>query len=343
MMFSPIRTERLVIRSFTTGDAPGLWQRRNDPVVARHQNWTVPFPLEKADAVVEGLVSMAGPTNDEWWMAVVADGSSGEVFGDLAVHLGSEGRIAEVGYTFASAHWGNGYAVEALQGLVDHLFDVVGITRAFGMLHPDNRASAMVLERVGFVFEGHTRLSFWLEDENSDDHIYGMTRSDREAWRDRPRTPPSDLRLVPVTVDNARSVRRLTTHKTQEAFVAPMPYSFTDALFPELVDGAPVVPWMRAIQADGEPVGFMMVAITTDHHPEPFLWRLLIDRTHQRRGIATWALDLLEDELRGMGDTTLLVSWVDGKGSPDRFYLERGFEPTGNVVDGEIEARKQLV
>jgi RimJ/RimL family protein N-acetyltransferase len=342
-MFAPIRTERLTIRAFAEGDAQGLWERRNEPEVARFQNWSVPFPRERIAALVDELIGMDGPTNEEWWLAVVADASTGEVFGDLALHLGSEGRTAEVGYTFATAHWGKGYAVEALQGLIDHLFDDVGITRAFGMLHPENRPSAMVLERAGFRFEGHTRLSFWLGDENSDDHIYGMVRSDWEAWRNRPRTPPSDLRLVPVTADNQRTVLGLRTHKTQEAFVAPMLYSFADALFPEVVDAAPVVPWMRAIEADGELVGFVMVALTTAHHHEPFLWRLLIDRMHQRRGIATRALDLLEDELRTMGDTTVLVSWAGGKGSPDRFYLARGFEPTGNIVDGEIEARKRLV
>jgi RimJ/RimL family protein N-acetyltransferase len=342
-MFTPIHTDRLVLRAFTADDAPGLWERRNHPEVARFQNWAVPFPREAADALVEELLAMGGPVDDEWWMAVVADATSGEVYGDVALHLGSQGHIAEVGYTLAAAHWGKGYASEALQGLVDHLFDVMGVTRAFGMLHPDNRSSAMVLERVGFVFEGHTRLSFWLGDDNSDDHIYGMIRSDWEAWRSRPRTPPTELCLVPVTVDNAPTVLALRTHKSQEAFVAPMLHSFADALFPEVVDGAPVVPWMRAIEADGEVVGFMMVALTTEHHPEPYLWRLLIDRMHQRRGIASRALDLLEDELRAMGDAAMVVSWEEGRGSPDRFYLARGFEATGNIVDGEVEARKQLV
>ncbi|MGF1664907.1 MAG: GNAT family N-acetyltransferase [Acidimicrobiia bacterium] len=342
-MFTPIPTDRLLIRAFAADDAQGLWERRNDPEVARHQNWTVPFPRDEVDTLVAELIAMDGPTNDEWWMAVVADAITGEVYGDVALHLGSQGRIAEVGYTFAAAHWGKGYAAEAVQGLVDHLFEVVGVTRVFGMLHPDNRSSAMVLERVGFLFEGHTRLSFWLGDENSDDHIYGMIRPDWEAWRNRPRTPPSELRLVPVAADSSGAVLGLSTHKTQEAFVAPMLDSFADALFPEVVDGAAVVPWMRAIEADGETVGFMMVALTTEHHPEPYLWRLLIDRVHQRRGIASRTLDLLANELRAMGDTTVLVSWVEGKGSPDRFYLARGFEPTGTIVDGEIEARKRLV
>jgi diamine N-acetyltransferase len=109
-----------------------------------------------------------------------------------------------------------------------------------------------------------------------------------------------------------------------------------------VVDGAPVVPWMRAVVADDEIVGFVMLALRTDHHPEPFLWRLLIDRLHQRRGIGGRVLELVAEECRKMGDRSLLTSWVEGKGSPRPFYLRHGFEPTGKIVDEETEARRQL-
>jgi diamine N-acetyltransferase len=145
-----------------------------------------------------------------------------------------------------------------------------------------------------------------------------------------------------VTQENSATVRALSTHHSQRAFVAPMLVSLADALIPEVMDGAPVVPWLRAIDADGQVVGFVMLALTTPHHREPFLWRLLIDRLHQRRGIASRALELIADECRAMGDATLLVSWVEGKGSPQPFYLARGFVPTGRIVDGETEARRQL-
>jgi RimJ/RimL family protein N-acetyltransferase len=341
-VFIPIRTDRLLIRPFVPDDAAGLAARRNDPEVARLQNWEVPYPVERAEKVVSDLVAMEGPANDEWWMAVVADPDSGQVLGDLALHLTWQGRTAEVGYTFAREHWGRGYATEALAALIEYLYQGLGVTRVFGMLHPDNVASAMVLERTGLLFEGHTRSSFWLGDEVSDDWIYGMTRPDWEKWRDRPRHPPQSIGLVEVTTENERIVYKLATHKTQEAFVAPMSGSYADALFPEVVDGAPVVPWMRAVVADDEIAGFVMLALRTDHHPEPFLWRLLIDRLHQRRGIGGRVLDLVAEECRKMGDRSLLTSWVEGKGSPRPFYLRHGFEPTGKIVDEETEARRQL-
>jgi RimJ/RimL family protein N-acetyltransferase len=342
LVFTPITTSRLVVRSFTPGDVDGFHARRNDPDVARYQDWVTPYPRSESERVVSEIVAMDGPENDEWWMAIVADRVTNEVYGDLALHLTDGARTAEIGYSFGSAHWGHGYAVESLEALVAYLFNDLDVTRIFGMLHPDNPASAMVMERTGFIFEGHTRLSFWLDGEVSDDWIYGLTRDDWAAWRNRPTWAPEGVRLVPVTVDNVRSVGGLGTHKTQERFVAPMGRSFQDALFPEVVDGSQRVPWMRAIEADGEIVGFVMLAVVTDDHPEPYLWRFLIDRTHQRRGIGDRAMDLIEAQCRSMGWAALLTSWVEGKGSPRPFYEHRGFIPTGRLIDGETEARKIL-
>ena len=277
-MFHPIHTERLRIRAIAREDAADLAERRSDAEVARFQNWAIPYGLDQAETLVAGLIGVDGPKNEEWWMAMLTLAGTANVVGDIAVRLTFEGRSAEIGYTLSREHWGRGYATEAVEGLVAYLFDEMCVARVSAMVHPDNVGSARVLERCGFLFEGHTRDSFWLGDEGSDDWIYGLTRSDWETWHDRPRGMPTTLELIPVTVANESLVYGLVTHKTQERLVAPMSASFADALFPEVVNGAPVVPWMRAIVADDETVGFSMVALATKHHPEPFLWRFLIDR-----------------------------------------------------------------
>ncbi|MGI8517885.1 MAG: GNAT family N-acetyltransferase [Acidimicrobiia bacterium] len=341
-MFTPIRTRRLLIRPFEPTDAAGSAARRNDPEVAKYQDWELPYTLERAEKRISELVAMTGPEKDQTWSAIVADGDNSEVYGDLALHLSADGHTAEVGYTFAREYWGQGYAVEALEALLEFCFDHLQVTRVFGMLHPDNPASAMVMERTGFLFEGHTKASFWLGDENSDDWIYGLIRPDWEIWRNRPRHPPKKVDLIEITVGNQPQVSKLATHKTQERFVATMADSFTDALFPEIVDGYPAVPWMRAVAADGEIVGFVMLALPHEHSREPYLWRLLIDRLHQRRGIGERVLELLIAECRSLGAETLLISWETGKGSPAPFYLSNGFEPTGRMLDVETEARKRF-
>ena len=341
-VFQPIRTARLLLRPARLADAEPLSRWRSDPEVAEYQNWIAPYSLDRAREMVAGMAAMDGPVNDDWWMLTIADLDDTIVLGELVLHLTWEGRTAEIGYTLDRDAWGRGYAAEASTALVEYLFETLGVTRVEGMLHPDNRASAMVLERVGMLFEGHTRSSFWIGDENSDDWLYGMTRPDWEAWRDRLRAAPAEVRLVEVTPETQRAVRQLATHKSQERFVSPVVNSFADALFPGEYRDAPVVPWMRAIEADGELAGFVMLALATVENPEPHLWRFLIDRMHQRRGIGARALELVIEQCRAWGNETLLVSWIPGRGTPAPMYLARGFVPTGVVDEGEIEARLQL-
>ena len=88
---------------------------------------------------------------------MIVDPDDTTVFGDVVVHLSSGGRTAEIGYTLDRKAWGQGYAQEATEALVAYLFETVGVTRVEAGLHPDNTASAMVLERVGLLWEGHTR------------------------------------------------------------------------------------------------------------------------------------------------------------------------------------------
>lgn len=244
-----------------------------------------------------------------------------------------------MGYTLDRAHWGNGYASEALGGFVDYLFGQLGVTRVWGMLDPANFASARVLERTGFLYEGRTRLSYWKGDVPSDDLIYGMTHQDRKTWIHRPTGQPDEVVFIEVTTQNFEEVAELRTHESQKKFVAPMLWSFSDALFPEVLDGVPLVPWMRAVVADGDLVGFVMLALATEHHPEPYLWRLLIDRMHQRRGVGQRVIAMVTDQCRAWGNRSLLTSWEEGVGSPRPFYIGLGFRPTGRVIDGETEAR----
>ena len=194
----------------------------------------------------------------------------------------------------------------------------------------------MVLERLGFVYEGTERQAFWVGEVCTDNVNYGLLPDEWRSWTSRPLTRPEVVELVELDSTNDGAYRRLATHKSQERFVSPVIRSFADALLPDIFNGTPLKPWFRGIAADGEPAGFVMVAEATNHFPEPYLWRLLVDRRHQRRGIGHAVLDQLVDRCRVEGHRRLTVSWGVGKGSPEPLYLRYGFRPTGEMDGDEI-------
>ena len=345
----PIRTSRLSLRAATVDDVDALHARRNEPKAAEFQSWAMPYSRQQAEQLIDGLVTMSGPTLGEWWMLMVDTvneaGASVDTVGDVAVHLDESGTIVEIGYSFASDHWGNGYASEAVDAVITNLFERHDeLIRVQAQMHPDNYASAGVVERSGLVYEGRTKLSFvppmgegGPTQDRSDDLIYGVVREDWEAWQNRPAESPSELKLVELSNGNLEMVENIAIHKSQERLVAPVLVSVAQVLLPPPRAG--VTGWGRVVEADGEVVGLVTMVMGDDPTRYPYLWRLSIDRRHQRRGIGRMLLDLLVSQVRDWGAETLRVSWMPGSGSPEPFYLKYGFVPTG-VVDehGEIEA-----
>lgn len=335
--FLPFKTERLTVRAMRSSDVTAFATYRNQPDVARYQDWELPYTRDLAHLLIDEMEGLSGPVPGEWVQLAIDDGGD-TLVGDLAVFVDTDVRLAMIGYTMGPAHQGRGYASEAAGALVDRLFERLHVHRVAATLDPANVPSARLLERLGFRYEGCGLKAAYVRGEWADDDRYAILAEERRAWRERPTGPPSTLQLVKITRDNLNRVERLATHHSQQRFVASMQESFTDALVPEIVDGHPVVPWMRAIEADGEPVGFVMLAERTDAHHETFLWRLLVDARHQGRGVGRGALRLIGERLAAAGDGVLKTSWVDGPGGPEGFYRRLGFVPTGELDDGEIVA-----
>ena len=337
----PLHTDRLTVRMLREEDIDVLTAYRNDPQVSALQDWDLPYPRERAQDLVAAHADrtdvIPGKSNQ---LAIDCDG---ELIGDIYVELDEHAGIAEVGFTLSAAHQGKGYAVEAVSAVIDDLVDRMGVHRLVAQLSPENGASARLLERLGMSFESLSRRSFWWRGTWDDNLLYAMSAQERRAWRDRPRTAPDQVRLVELTPANFRRFQALRTHRSQEQFVATMDQSFADALFPEPEDGHPVVPVLRGIEADGEPVGFLMYADgINEGTPDPYLWRYLIDRHHQGRGIGSRALQAWIEDLRAAGHTAIETSWVPGPGSPEKFYRTAGFEPTGEMDGDEVVARRSI-
>lgn len=75
-----------------------------------------------------------------------------------------------------------------------------------------------------------------------------------------------------------------------------------------------------------------------------YLWKLLVDERHQRRGIGTATLDMIVEYFRARpGVDVMWTSAGQGDGSPIPFYERYGFERAGEIVfDDEVLLRLEL-
>jgi diamine N-acetyltransferase len=141
--------------------------------------------------------------------------------------------------------------------------------------------------------------------------------------------------LREITSETVRAVTKLSVAESQQGFVAPNAVSLAQALFSDEA-------WYRAIYDDEELVGFVMLADESLNKVPPAkpnigLWRLMIDQRYQRRGIGREVMRLVLEYVHSRpGIHHYYTSYVPEPGGPGPFYLGLGFEPNGEVDDGEV-------
>jgi diamine N-acetyltransferase len=171
--------------------------------------------------------------------------------------------------------------------------------------------------------------------------VAGWAKARRAAGEATPDREPRSVRdgavveLHEVTSETVRAVCILQVAPEQRGSVAPNAVSFAEAMFEPKA-------WFRAVVADDVPVGFVMLSVDPNE-TEYYLWRFMIDARYQGRGYGRAALDAVVTHVRTLpGATELRVSWVPGPDGPERFYQALGFEPTGEVDEGEVVGRLRL-
>ena len=146
--------------------------------------------------------------------------------------------------------------------------------------------------------------------------------------------------LRPLTDSNRQAAEALRVAPSQERFVSSVARSLREA-----ADHPDARALSCVVYAQDTPVGFVMIAdeVGSPDYVPHYLWKLLIDERHQRRGFGTATLDLIVEYFRGRpGVDVLTTSAGQGDGSPIAFYERYGFERTGEVSDGEVVLRLRL-
>ena len=146
------------------------------------------------------------------------------------------------------------------------------------------------------------------------------------------------ISLRKITSKNCFEICKL---KADEKFVATNEKSMIEAYAYYVENGEG--PLAYGIYSYNTPVGFIMAEYCheeddNDGKPFYYLWRMMIDNNHQRKGYGKAALDLLIQEIKTSpkGKINLLsTSVVPGDEGPTGFYENLGFVKTGEMLEDE--------
>jgi RimJ/RimL family protein N-acetyltransferase len=153
-----LETERLFLRKLTVEDADFIFGLVNQPSFI--QNIGDKGVRTKADAIAyiqNGPMASYERLGFGLNLVVL---KSGEIPIGICGLLKRESLPdVDIGFAFLPEYWSQGYGAESAAAIMHHGREVEGIGRILAITAPNNHASIKLLEKLGFKFEGMTRLS----------------------------------------------------------------------------------------------------------------------------------------------------------------------------------------
>ena len=153
-MGDELRTERLVLRRAGYADAIAMHAIMSNPVAMRF--WSTPphGALEETERWMASMVDAEPAASDDF--IVTLDGA---LIGKLGCW-----RLPEIGFLIDPAHWGRGYASEALGAFLKRRRSL-GSTEIIADTDPENLGSIRLLKKHGFVESGRAERTFEIAGE----------------------------------------------------------------------------------------------------------------------------------------------------------------------------------
>ena len=183
-MAPSLKTDRLILRPWATGDAPALFRAASDPEVGPRAGWDPHHSVEESARIIREVLAMPETYAIVIKGAAEVDepvGAVGLKFG-AASDLARDASEAELGYWIARPLWGRGYVPEACRALLAHAFGDLRLKVVWAGHYADNAQSRRVLEKLGLSEAGSR------EAQGRPERILRITREEWEA------SPSADVR-----------------------------------------------------------------------------------------------------------------------------------------------------
>ena len=164
-----LETERLTLRPLRDDDLDAYAELYADPDVARYIA-AEGRPLSRAEAwrnmaMVVGHWQLRG-----YGMWAAVDRHSQAVVGRIGFFNPEGWPGFELGWALLRRYWGQGFATEGARVALEYAFTGLGRDHVISVIHPDNRRSIRVAERIG------ARLERTAQVNGHDALIYGIRR-----------------------------------------------------------------------------------------------------------------------------------------------------------------------
>lgn len=170
------QAENFAVRPFCRGDEEALALNANDREIWINLRDRFPHPYTREAA--RQWIAFATDHKPTTNFAIEVDG---EVAGGIGIFLQTDvhAKSGELGYWLAKKHWGKGIMSACVAAMTDYFFQNHDLVRIYANVFAWNGASAKVLEKAGYEYEGRLKLSVFKDNKFTDQLLYARVSHGR--------------------------------------------------------------------------------------------------------------------------------------------------------------------
>ena len=170
--FPVIETERLLLRAVNMNDCEAMYFLRSNKEVTKHFNRDPDADMEVTRAKIVEILQNQEKNEAVFWVIAWKENPS-TMIGNIGYwRIEAQHHRAEIGYLLHPEHWKKGIMKEALKAVLDYAFNSMKLHSIEANINPDNTASAVLLERCGFVREAYFKENIFHNGVYYDSAIY---------------------------------------------------------------------------------------------------------------------------------------------------------------------------
>ena len=147
-----LKTKRLILRRWEDSDAAGLYEYAKDPDVGPIAGWPPHQSIDESREVIRNVFQ----GKEAYAICLKTDGKAiGAIELKLNGHTDMTDRDdeCELGYWLGKPYWGQGIMPEAVDEILRHAFEEIGMTKVWVGYYEGNSKSKRVQEKSGFRYQ----------------------------------------------------------------------------------------------------------------------------------------------------------------------------------------------
>ena len=171
--FPALSTEQLHFRQLSAEDVNEIFKLRSDERVNRFLSRNQCKTFEEAAALINKI--NRGISNNEWIYWGVTLKGDNKLVGTICLwNIQPENYRAEIGYELYPDFFFFFFMREAMARTIEYAFETMKLHTLEADTDPGNSQSVLLLEKNGFVKEGHFKESVYFEGKFTDRAVYSL-------------------------------------------------------------------------------------------------------------------------------------------------------------------------